>query len=216
LGYDGGDRRILRQWINVVQAHCDNIHRQMVTLQDTTLHSSNFRNRQQVQQDKMRGIKAETLWIDWAQKLAPKIKVYSGRAKPFSPFKSSVIIQNEDAATTFWKCYPGSESFHTIKLDLRKLRRRFDINGSVMKITHVDNCCSVRLVLKEVFGQWALVKLDAFHWCERWNKLLDDPKSDNAAIFRGALRKALHVVEPGEHQQVKFLLSCKPKFQKLK
>jgi len=52
--------------------------------------TSYFQARREVQLDKIRGMKAEVLRMDWDYKLAPKVKVYAGRGKPFSPFKSSL------------------------------------------------------------------------------------------------------------------------------
>jgi len=64
--------------------------------------SHDFHCRKPIQEDKLRGIKCnEVMKIDWHYKLAPKIKVYTGRGKSFSPFKSAISIQNEDAMTFF-------------------------------------------------------------------------------------------------------------------
>ena len=175
---------------------------------------TDFRSRKQLQLDKMRGIKATALKIDWAYKLAPKIKVYNGRGKPFSPFKSAISIQNEDAAAVFWKCYPCGESFQTIKNDLVQLRKRFEVLKSPIKMTCVDNCCNVRGTLKRTFGD-VLVLLDCYHWCARWDPLLDDTTGGKAELFRGLLRKALFVVEPGEHNRAKCFLQRSTKFRKL-
>ena len=49
-----------------------------------------------------------------------------------------------------------------------------------------------------------------------WDLLLDDKNSGKADIFWGRMRRAVCVVEPVEHQRVKFMLSRKPKYTKLK
>ena len=53
----------------------------------------------------------------------------------------------------------------------------------------VDMCCKVRKTLFEVFG--VPVKLDIRHWMARWDDILVDPKSPEAAIFRGMMSRAV-------------------------
>jgi hypothetical protein len=88
----------------------------------------------------MRGIKVLVMKIDWHYKLAPKIKVYESVGKSFSPFRSAVSIQNEDAQTIFWKCYPCSEGVDNMQDDLERLKQRLEALGSLPKLTYVDNC----------------------------------------------------------------------------
>jgi hypothetical protein len=168
---------------------------------------TDFQHRKAVQENKMRGIKSSVLKIDWHYKLPPKIKVYTGRGKSFSPFKSAVSIQDEDAQTIFWKCYPCSEGMETLKPDLFRLKQRLEIvQGQLPKMAYVDNCCQVRQKLLEVFGPEFIVALDCFHWVKRWDNVLYDTKSAQAAIFRGLIHRALFIVEPSEFQRAKFVL----------
>jgi hypothetical protein len=96
-----------------------------------------FQHRKAVHQNKIRGIKALVLKIDWHYKLPPKIKVYTGRGKSFCPFKSAVSIQDEDAQTIFWKCYPCSEGMETLKPDLLRLKQRLKIiQGQLPKMAY--------------------------------------------------------------------------------
>jgi hypothetical protein len=129
---------------------------------------TDFQHRKAVQENKMRGIKASALKIDWHYKLPPKIKVYTGRGKSFSPFKSAVSIQNEDAQTIFWKCYPCAESIDAMKEDLICLKKRLEIiQGEIPKMAYVENCCHVRRKLQQIFGPDFIVALDCFHWVKR-------------------------------------------------
>jgi hypothetical protein len=137
--------------------------------------TTDFQHRKKIQENKMRGIKALVLKLDWHYKLPPKIKVFTGRGKSFSPFKSAASIQNEDAQTIFWKCYPCSEGIETMKEDLVRLKKRLElIQGEPPRLCYVDNCCQVRAKLQEIFGESFLVKLDCFHWCKRWDAVLFD------------------------------------------
>jgi len=121
--------------------------------------ASDHQHRAPVQEAKMRNISARILKIDWHYKLPSKIKVYTGRGKCFSPFRCGVTIQQEDALTVFWKCYPCSESIDMLAPDLRRLRCRQRMLGSWIHVIYVDNCCSVRDKLVRIFKH-ALVKCD--------------------------------------------------------
>ena len=85
--------------------------------------ATDFQHCKAMQEAKMRGIKASVLKIDWHYKLAPKIKVYCGCGKSFSPYQTAVSIQNEDALTIFWKFYTGSESDDTMEDDLKQFKK---------------------------------------------------------------------------------------------
>jgi len=50
-------------------------------------------------------------------------------------------------------------------------------------VLHVDNCCKVRRSLKSTFGDDIFVLLDEFHWQKRWDDILFDTKSPEAATF---------------------------------
>jgi hypothetical protein len=87
------------------------------------------------------------------------------KVNPFlHPFKCIVTIQNEDGQTVLWKALKHySESFKEIQPDLVLLRNWLNRNNalakgltsqfgpieqSVKKVVYVDNCCSVRSVVK--------------------------------------------------------------------
>jgi len=56
--------------------------------------TSDFQCRKPIQEDKMRGTQCKELMkIDWNYKLAPKIKVCTGRGQSFSPFKSCITTR---------------------------------------------------------------------------------------------------------------------------
>lgn len=169
-----------------------------------------FQRRKPIQHAKMRSIPATVLKIDWHHKIAKKVKVHTGRGKCFAPFKSAVSIQNEDSLTVFWKFYPGSESMDTLERDLQLLKRRMEMLKSMVKGTHVDNCCHVRGKLQTIFPG-SFVKCDLFHWEERWEIILCDSKSEKSTAFRTLMRQATFVAEPHEFERTKALLVSKGK-----
>jgi len=171
---------------------------------------NDFQYRVPFQRAKMRSIKATILKLDFHYKIANKIKVYQGRGKSFRPFKCALSIQNEDSLTTFWKCYPASESMDMITPDLLALKERQRILGAEQKVTYVDNCCQLRGKLTVVFPG-ALVKLDTFHWCMRWDDAMADVNSEKTSIFRTLMRRALFMIEPHEEERARKLLIEKKK-----
>lgn len=63
------------------------------------------------------------LQIDWACKLAPKIKVYNGRGKLFAPFESTILIQNEDWLPCFGNVTLTGNLFMPLSLILSDLSK---------------------------------------------------------------------------------------------
>jgi len=167
--------------------------------------ATDFQHRKALQLAKMRSIKSETWKLDFGYKLAPKAKVWTGRGKCFAPFKSVAAIHNEDAMTVFWKFCSGSESIQLVVPDLKRLHERNPLLGSKLKATCVDNCCNVRGVLIEA-TPGVLVKLDCFHWQQRWDPCLCDTKSEKTIAFRSLMRRAIFVTETNEHNRAKELL----------
>lgn len=172
------------------------------------LFATDFQRREALQLAKMRNIKAQVLKIDWSHKIAPKVKVYVGRGKAFSPFKSSVSMQNEDALTIFWKFYSDAESVDLMATDLKKIKQRLAIHNTTAKAIYVDNCCTVRNKLVRMF-LGALVKCDNFHWFVRWDECLFDLKSQFTVIFRQLMRRAVFLCENEELQRARDHLKTK-------
>ena len=57
--------------------------------------------------------------------------------------------------------------FENVLEQLMMLKRRLDEQGSQLKEFYVDNCCSWRKKLQQVFGPHLLVYLDIFHAVKR-------------------------------------------------
>jgi len=146
----------------------------------------------------MRNIPAVCLKIDFHYKLPDKVKVYTGKGKCFSPFKCGVTIQNEDSLTIFWKFLTCSESIESIKPDLLRIKeRQTHIQDKPSQVCWVDNCCTVRPKLVDIFPG-ILVKLDAFHWFSRFDEILLNKNSEEANFFRHLMRRAVFIVEDAE------------------
>jgi len=97
--------------------------------------------------------------------LPSKIKVHTGRGKCFSPHKSALAVQNEDALTVFWKFCESAESIEAAKKDLVLLRKRNELlctddpsgDGGILCVC-VDNCCIVGPKIESITGRLAQMK----------------------------------------------------------
>jgi len=172
--------------------------------------STDCQRRKTMQLAKMRFMPAKAWKTDWGHKIAPKIKVHTGRGKPHSPHQSVVSTQNEDSLTVFWKCCPCSEGMDGLMPDLIRLKKRNEILGENVEVSWVDNCCSVRSKLQEV-APGMLVKLDCFHWQARFDPAMADTTSETTAIFRTMMRRAAFQTEDTERHRVRDLLKRKGK-----
>jgi hypothetical protein len=167
---------------------------------------TDFLNRKTVQVSKMMGLPSEVLKLDFHYKLPKKIQVYTGVGKCFNPYKCLATLQNENNQTVFFKCCAGAEAISEIDRGLRSLKER---NRSSVKLIYVDNCCSVRKRLQDIFGTACHVKLDSFHWFQRWDTVLYDVNSEEAAVFRGLMRRAVKVCDDEEYQRGKEVAGAK-------
>ena len=135
---------------------------------------TDFLHRKPIQKAKMLGLSAEVIKIDFEYKIVKKIHVYTGVGKAFRPYKCLATVQNENNQTVYYKVCQGSEAIDEIKIGLEHLRKR---NTNEVKVIYVDNCCTVRQKLLNIFPQ-AVVKLDPFHYMKRWKSscLIQIPK----------------------------------------
>ena len=75
-------------------------------------------------------------------------------------------VLNSLGQVVTWKLATGV-SFSVIQDILIPLRRRLEKQGKHLSEFYVDNCCSWRRKLQEVFGQEVKVRLDVFHAVKR-------------------------------------------------
>ncbi|CAB9529634.1 hypothetical protein SEMRO_2567_G331470.1 [Seminavis robusta] len=167
--------------------------------------STNFQNRKSLQMAKMQNIRARALKIDFNYKMVKCVKVYTGHGECFSPFQCSVNVHQENGLCVYFKAYHITEGFgpNCMGPDLEKLKEHFDYLGCNIGIVWVDNCCNVRKKLQETFGEDCLVKLDSWHWHERWEGIIHDKKSAEAQVFYYLMRRATYVTEDSELERAK-------------
>jgi len=119
-------------------------------------------------------------------------------------------VQQEDTLTVFWKFCSGAESIETAKKDLILLKKRNELldpdGDGAIDVMWVDNCCTVRPKIKSITGPDTLVKLDTFHWQQRWDDILFDKNSKKTVIFRKLMRRAVYLTEDSECDRAKAFL----------
>jgi hypothetical protein len=112
-----------------------------------------------------------------------------------------------------WSFLCNSESIEELRLCLVALKERHNQAGVKTLVIYVDNCCTVQNKLQEIFPE-AKTVLDEHHWMKRWNDIMLDMKSKEAAIFKGCMRRAINVVGDDECTDKKTCLKesrkCKP------
>ena len=166
---------------------------------------TDFLHRKPIQQAKMMGLAAEVMKIDFEYKIVKKVHVYCGVGKAFRPYKCLATVQSEDNQTVYYKMCQGSEAIDETRNGLEHVR---DQNTKAVCVIYVDNCCSVRQKLLSIFPD-ACVKLDPLHYMKRWDAVLFDANSEEAAIFRGRMRRAMFVVDNEEFQCVKVSITSR-------
>jgi len=88
---------------------------------------------------------------------------------------------------------PHAESMSSMQPHLLNLRKRFEYLGANLDVVfYVDNCCTVRYKIKEVWPE-AIVLLDPWHWLQRWRDILCDPTSTDGRAFMALMSRAILV-----------------------
>ena len=174
-----------------------------------------FGNRKPLQDSKIRGLCATMLKADFQCQLAKKIRVWNGKGQSYRPFVCIVTVLNEHGLVVYWRALKSGESMKEIQADLDKLDRRLAFNAhsdtSTIKYVYIDNCCTVAKVEDKITAIFkaAAVKLDPFHWQQRWDFILESTTSKEASYFRSAMRRALFVVNEDEFERARAFLQEK-------
>jgi len=174
-----------------------------------------FGNRKPLQDSKIRGLCATMLKADFQYQLAKKIRVWNGKGQSYRPFVCIVTVLNEHGLVVYWRALKSGESMKEIQADLDKLDRRLAFNAhsdtSTIKYVYIDNCCTVAKVEDKITAIFkaAAVKLDPFHWQQRWDFILESTTSKEASYFRSAMRRALFVVNEDEFERARAFLQEK-------
>jgi hypothetical protein len=144
------------------------------------------------------------LSIDFQYKSAARIVVFKN-GKQFHPWKAICVVMNELGQVVWWGALKGSESITEIKPHLEKLNKRLcRMQGpNSVLIVWVDDCCRYRKKFQEIFGQHLLVKLDLWHWHDRWDDIIRDKKSERYSIFRSLMSRSILQAAPDEFDRKK-------------
>ena len=81
-------------------------------------------------------------------------------------YDSMFAVLNEDGIVLAWQLTKGT-AFENLKDLLTNLKQRFDQQKRNVKLCVIDNCCSWRGKMQQVFGSEMEVKLDLFHAVQR-------------------------------------------------
>jgi len=123
-----------------------------------------------------------------------------------------VAIRNEYNEVIWFGMIAQGESVSHIEPYLRQLKERLDqLQGpDSVKVIYVDNCCTVRNKIQEIFPGVPIL-LDIWHWMSRWKSILVNPSSSESSIFYSMLSRAIFVVSDAEYNRVKVELTEKLK-----
>ena len=89
------------------------------------------------------------------------------------PFKSLVTVKNGYGQLVTFHFNFGCGNFDELEAYLKSLLQRSrdllaDPSWSP-KMVVVDNCCQTRGQYKRILGDGVIVKLDVWHWLDRWS-----------------------------------------------
>ena len=174
--------------------------------------NSYFAARMPLMVQRMASLGGTILSIDTQYGTAKRITVYHNGSY-FHPFNGYTTIMNEFGEIIWWGMITGSESITELAPRLAGVKERLNKKQGPdsVKVIFVDNCCHVRAKLQAIFGPNVLVLLDHFHWLKRWDPVLRDKKSSEAALFRNLMSRALLLVTRDEYNRKKAQLTEKLK-----
>jgi hypothetical protein len=143
------------------------------------------------------------LSFDFEYQVCRRIFVVGPDRQYQKPFKSLCTIFTEKAKVIWWGAFAHKEGMDEILLHLKELQERFIHLGKNLNVLiYVDNCCKWYKKIKDAWPE-CFVKLDSFHWMNRFKELLANPNSPEAHIFRRLLSRAVHVVPDDEIERVR-------------
>ena len=105
----------------------------------------------------------------------------------FRPYACEMTLKNEHGQIMGDHCLSQKENYEEIegflKLHLERHRQEYG-NHWIPKVIYIDICCKWRAKLENLFlspvdpTRKTEIKLDAFHWFQRWDKAIALPKTD--------------------------------------
>ena len=157
---------------------------------------------------KMLGLSAIIISLDANYKMGKRVVVYDKERGYFRPWVGYITILNEHKQCIWWGMIKNSESIEEIRPHLVRLKARCEQLGSEIKVIYVDNCCTVRNKLQEIFPN-AKICLDLFHWLVRWDEIFNDKTCSDYFKFRAFMSRAILLVSDAEYKEQKEVLQNK-------
>lgn len=114
--------------------------------------------------------------------------------KWINQYKGLFCVLNSEGQVLSWKITKGL-ALHHVQDMLESLRNRLHQQGVSLKEFYVDNCCSLRQKLQQIFGSHLQVYLDVFHAIQRISKKIPKKHPYNSECL-----KSLRLVfrQPGD------------------
>ena len=144
------------------------------------------------------------LKIDFQCGPAKKARVCKSQGVSHQPCRCVVVALQERGLVVRWCATESADSMKEITSDLQKSDRRLAHNTnlptSAIRAVCIDNCCAAgkeEVRTKKMFAA-AEVKLDPFHWQQRWDLILEWTTSKEASHFRSAMGRSIFVVNEEE------------------
>lgn len=134
-----------------------------------TLYETDGLQRIQWLHGRMGMIDGKVLSVDHTFKTARKVKFRDELTGNYlQPFSSTLTVYNEYSQVCC-QFFSQTKSLRDVTQDLKEIISRYDAYGSEKpSIVYSDNCCNDRNELLSCFGSDVQVKLDAYHFMDRY------------------------------------------------
>ncbi len=113
----------------------------------------------------------QTIRIDHTFKVASNIGFLRPDGKWVTQYGSVFLVLNDEGAVVTWQL-TKTTSFDEVTLLLSHLRERISLPEGKRLTVYVDNCCTVRKKLQQIYGTNVVVKLDMFHAVQRVSRAM--------------------------------------------
>ena len=104
----------------------------------------------------------ECISFDHTFKLASNIGYWRSDGKWIVQYDSAFFVLNERGEIVTWRLTKG-QSFSNVEPQLQQLKNRLLKHGKAVREVHIDNCCTLRNKVQQLFGPETKVYLDLFH-----------------------------------------------------
>lgn len=132
------------------------------------------------------------LSVDATYKVPRSIVAKVGREN-LKPFETLITCMNEKGALVLMRLCENREKHADLRNvfeTIQDWQRERDSNWR-LELLYTDNCCSVRNTAKEVFGEEVQVRLDPFHFMDRFKSWMIEPTGPVASAAQKELSEAM-------------------------